>query len=118
MSRESELAALAGKYPLWAAWRGMSGLFYARLRGTGDKPVSGEDVTDLGDQIERAQRLAAAGEMPSRHLDRIRREYPAWSVQHVTAGHGWTAHRGDRRIWAGMLSDLDRQLRDASQGTP
>jgi hypothetical protein len=29
MSRESELAALAGKYPLWEAWRGMSGLLRA-----------------------------------------------------------------------------------------
>jgi hypothetical protein len=61
MTRETELSALAGKYPLWEAWRGISGLFYARLRGTDDEPVSGEDPTDLGDQIERAQRLAAAG---------------------------------------------------------
>jgi hypothetical protein len=59
MTRETELLALAGKYPLWEAWRGISGLFYARLRGTDDEPVSGEDAIDLADQIDRAERLRA-----------------------------------------------------------
>jgi hypothetical protein len=118
MTRESELSALAGRFPGWEAWRGVSGLWYARLRGTDDEPVSGEDPTDLADQIERAERLAAAGELPARHLDRIRREHPAWSVQHVTAGHGWIAHHGEPRIWAGMLSDLEEQLIAADRRLP
>ena len=57
MSRESELAALARQFPGWEAWRGISGLLYARLRGTSDQPVSGEDATDLADQIARAEAL-------------------------------------------------------------
>jgi hypothetical protein len=57
MTRETELSALAGKYPRWEAWRGISGLFYARLRGTSDEPVVGEDATDLADQIARAEAL-------------------------------------------------------------
>jgi hypothetical protein len=100
----------------WEAWRGSSGLFYAWLRGTTDEPVSGEDPADLADSIECAEHLAAAGELPARHLDRIRREHPAWSIRHVTAGFGWTAHHEDRRIWAGTLIDLDRQLRDPDRG--
>jgi hypothetical protein len=55
VSGDSELAALAGRFPLWEAWRGASGLWYARRRGTTDRPVCGEDVTDLGDQIAREQ---------------------------------------------------------------
>jgi hypothetical protein len=118
MTRETELSALAGRFPGWEAWRGVSGLFYARLRGTEDEPVSGEDPTDLADSIERAERLAAAGELPARHLDRIRREHPAWRVQHVTAGFGWTAHRGGERIWAGTLPELERQLAAAAKELP
>jgi hypothetical protein len=114
MSRESELSALADKYPRWEAWRGVSGLFYARLRGTSDQPVVGESVEDLADQIERAERLAE----PAEHLARIQREHPAWSIQHVTAGFGWTAHRaGCPRIWAATPGDLEAQLRQAGQGT-
>lgn len=111
MSRESELSALAGRFPRWEAWRGISGLFYARLRGTSDEPVVGEDATDLADQITRAERLAG----PAGHLDRIRREHPAWSVQHVTAGSGWTAHHVGQRVWAGTLADLERQLADTER---
>ena len=55
---DSELPALAGRFPRWEAWRGMSGLWYARLRGTSDQPVVGESLTDLADQIIRAERLA------------------------------------------------------------
>jgi hypothetical protein len=61
MSRDSELSALAGRFPRWEAWKGMSGLFYARQRGTTDQPVSGEDPTDLADSITRAERLAEPG---------------------------------------------------------
>ncbi len=61
MTRESELAALAGKHPGWEAWKGASGLWYARHRGTQDPPVSGEDVQDLSDQIVRAERLREEG---------------------------------------------------------
>jgi hypothetical protein len=61
MSRESELSALAGHFPRGEAWKGMSGLFYAR-RATTDQPVSGEDVQDLADQITRAEALAQPAE--------------------------------------------------------
>jgi hypothetical protein len=64
MSRESELSALAGKYPRWEAWKGVSGLFYARLRGTTDQPVSGEDPTDLADQITRAESVGGEQRQP------------------------------------------------------
>ena len=115
MTRDSELAALAGTYPRWEAWQsGMTGIWYARLRGTADEPVMGEDVTDLADSIERAERLAVVGELPVRHLDRIRRAHPSWTVQHVMAGHGWTAHRGEARLWAATLTDLETQLREGS----
>ena len=61
MSRESELSALAGKYPRWEAWKGVSGLFFARLRGAGGAPVRGESVEDLADQITRAEALSGDG---------------------------------------------------------
>jgi len=65
MSREdSEMSALAGWFPRWEAWRGTSGLLYARPAGTRDQPVVGEDATDLADQITRAERLAMAEESP------------------------------------------------------
>jgi hypothetical protein len=110
VTRESELSALAGRFPRWEAWRGMSGLWHARLRDTTDQPVTGESVTDLADQIERAERLQQA-ERPAEHLARIKREHALWSVRHVSEGHGWTAHRsGYPRIWAGTLPDLEQQL--------
>ena len=52
-------------------------------------------------------------EQPAEHLARIKRQHPLWSIRHVAEGPGWTAHRRERRIWAGTLTDLDRQLRDA-----
>lgn len=54
---ESELAALTERFPLWEAWQGVSGLWYARRRRTQDEPVRGEDATDLADQIARAEAL-------------------------------------------------------------
>lgn len=59
---ESELSALHRRLPAWEAWRGVSGLWYARRRGTQDQPVAGEDLADLADQIVRAERLAEADE--------------------------------------------------------
>lgn len=55
MSCESELAALARQFPGWEAWKGVSGLWYARRRGTREQPVQGEDTQDLADQITRAE---------------------------------------------------------------
>ncbi len=57
-----------------------------------------------------------SSEQPAGHLARINR-LPLWSIRRVSEGHGWTAHRGDRRIWAGTLAGLEQQLRDASRGT-
>jgi hypothetical protein len=54
-----------------------------------------------------------SSEQPAGRLARIKRERPLWSIRHVTGGHGWTAHRGDRRVWAATLTDLELQLRDA-----
>ena len=55
MSCESEPAALAARFPHWEAWKGVSGLWYARRRGTSGAPVSGEDAQDLADMIRRAE---------------------------------------------------------------
>lgn len=52
-------------------------------------------------------------ERPSEHLARIKREHALWSVRPVESGLGWTAHRGERRVWAVSLGDLERQLRAA-----
>jgi hypothetical protein len=66
VTRDSELAALAGRFPGWEAWKGVSGLWYARRRevpahAPGEYQtviVSGEDVEDLADAIDRAERLS------------------------------------------------------------
>ncbi len=55
-------------------------------------------------------------EQPSERLARIKREHPLWSIRHVSEGFGFTAHCGDRRIWAATLSDLEARLRDADYG--
>ena len=55
-------------------------------------------------------------EQPSERLARIKREHPLWSIRHVSQGFGFTAHGGDRRIWAATLSDLEARLRDADYG--
>lgn len=47
MSRENELARLTGRFPHWEAWRGVSGLWYARSWGTTGEPVSGSRTADL-----------------------------------------------------------------------
>ncbi len=64
MTRESELAPLARRFPRWETWKGISGLFYARLRGTDDEPVRGESPEDLADQITRAEALARERRKP------------------------------------------------------
>jgi hypothetical protein len=59
VSRDSELAAVARRFPAWECWKGVSGLWYARLRGhPRDEPVTGESPEDLGDSIDRAERLS------------------------------------------------------------
>ena len=115
MSREFELAALARQFPGWEAWKGVSGLWYARPAGTQDQPVVGEDPTDLGDQIERAERLAEPAEQPAAQLDRVKREHPAWSVRHVARGLGFAAHCGDRRIWAATPAGLGAKITEAER---
>ena len=55
-------------------------------------------------------------EQPSERLARVKREHPLWSIRHVSEGFGFTAHRGDRRIWAATLSDPEARLRDADHG--
>jgi hypothetical protein len=59
VSRESELATLVRRFPRWEAWKGISGLCYARLLPSSPPVVvRGEDATDLADQITRAVALA------------------------------------------------------------
>ena len=46
----------AEEFPQWQAWRGVSGLLYARkLETTPPVVVRGEDAVDLRDQIIRAE---------------------------------------------------------------
>jgi hypothetical protein len=46
----------AGEFPRWQAWRGVSGLVYARkLDTTPPVVVRGEDAVDLRDEIIRAE---------------------------------------------------------------
>jgi hypothetical protein len=52
-------------------------------------------------------------ERPPEHLARIKREHPLWSIRAVITGIGWTAHRGERQLWAASLTDLETQLRQA-----
>ena len=59
MTGEPELAALVRRFPRWEAWKGVSGLWYARwLRSSPPVVVRGEDLTDLADQIRRAEALS------------------------------------------------------------
>jgi hypothetical protein len=45
----------AAEFPQWQAWRGVSGLLYARkLDTTPPVVVRGEDAVDLRDEITRA----------------------------------------------------------------
>jgi hypothetical protein len=64
MSRENELARLTGRFPHWETWREISGLWYARRRGTTDEPVRGESVEDLADQVTRAEGLGGEQRQP------------------------------------------------------
>ena len=54
-------------------------------------------------------------ERPSEHLARIKRQHPLWSIRPVSQGIGWTAHRGNRRIYAVSSADLETQLRSADR---
>jgi hypothetical protein len=42
---------------------------------------------------------------------RLMRKFPLWSIQPVTGGAGWTAHRPEfPNVWAVSLADLETQL--------
>lgn len=48
----------AAEWPAWFVWRGISGLLYARKRGSSPPlVVRGEDPLDLRDQIRREEFL-------------------------------------------------------------
>lgn len=57
-------------------------------------------------------------ERPSEHLARIRRTYPLWSIRPVDPGlgTGWTAHRGERRVWAPTLALMEAALAGIKRG--
>jgi hypothetical protein len=57
VSRESDLAAVARRFPQWECWRGISGQYFARPSGTFmAPPVTGETPAALGAAIDRAER--------------------------------------------------------------
>src|SRR5260370_16747709 len=46
----------AGQFPRWHAWKGVSGLAYARMPGSSPPLVArGEDAQDLADEIRRQE---------------------------------------------------------------
>jgi hypothetical protein len=51
---EPTLAEVAAQYPAWACVQGVSGLYHAEHRATGQQ-VTGEDPLDLRDQIKAAE---------------------------------------------------------------
>ena len=51
-------------------------------------------------------------EQQSERLARLKREHSLWSIRSVVTRLGWTAHRGDVRLWAASLNDLETQLCD------
>ena len=52
--REPTLAEVQAAFPRWDCGRGVSGLYHATHRATGQQ-VSGEDPLDLRDQIKAAE---------------------------------------------------------------
>jgi hypothetical protein len=56
------LADVGARFPRWEVWRGIDGLFHARIKGaTPPVLVRGESPDDLGDQIARWERLHEDG---------------------------------------------------------
>ena len=52
------LADVDARFPRWEVWRGIDGLFHARIKGsTPPVLVRGESPDDLADQILRWERL-------------------------------------------------------------
>jgi hypothetical protein len=57
-SDEPELVDVGARFPAWEAWRGISGLFHARMKGrTPPVIVTGESAEDLMGQIVRWEGL-------------------------------------------------------------
>ena len=54
--RDSELAQLAREFPGWEIWKGLSGGYYGRERGTPES-IHGETPEELGDRVRVALRL-------------------------------------------------------------
>jgi hypothetical protein len=52
-------------------------------------------------------------EQTAARLARVKREHAMWSIRAVESGAGYTAHRGDSRLYAVSLTDLESQLRAA-----
>ncbi|MGO8980019.1 MAG: hypothetical protein ACLQER_12115 [Streptosporangiaceae bacterium] len=59
---------------------------------------------------ELAAKLEMAGQ-PAAQLARLQREYPGWSIRHVSEGFGFEADQGDKRLWAQTLADLEARVR-------
>ena len=55
---EPTLADVGARFPAWEAWRGIDGMFHARIRGaTPPVMVRGESPQDLMDEIARWEGL-------------------------------------------------------------
>jgi hypothetical protein len=59
-----------------------------------------------------------SGEQQAKHLARLKRQNPLWSIQPVTGGDGWTAQRDKHpNLWARTLDDLEARLADLRRGS-
>jgi hypothetical protein len=53
-------------------------------------------------------------EPPAKHLARIKVQHPLWSIRFVEEGFGFEAVRGEVRLWAFTLDQLERLLQSAT----
>jgi hypothetical protein len=67
------------------------------------------------DEVMQDQASGLYEEDEAAWLARIRAAHPDWSIRHVSDGSGWTAHRGQTRLWAGTLPDLERLVTGAER---
>ena len=53
-------------------------------------------------------------EVPARHLARLQKHFPGWTIRGVERGTGWTAHRRNihklETIYAPTLEQLEDKL--------
>ncbi len=70
------------------------------------------------DEVMQGQAAGLYEEDAAAWLARIRAAHPDWSIRDASDGSGWTAHRGQTRLWAGTLPDLERVVTGAEREEP